>query len=62
MKARPGADEALAWRRVGELGMTVLAFGPTLFLADSGNLFDLFLLLATLATIMFAASFRGASQ
>ena len=42
--------------------LTVFAFGPLLFFDDFGNLFDLFLVLATLSTILFASEFRAASQ
>ena len=45
-----------------ELMMTVLAFGPWLFFDDFGHLFDLFLVLATLSTILFATEFRAGSQ
>lgn len=45
-----------------ELFLTIVAWGPKLFLADAGYVFDLFLVCATTITMILDDSFRGASQ
>ena len=46
----------------GEAGLHLLSVGPVLYVLNRGNQFDLFLISATSATILFADSLRSLSQ